>query len=57
MIFHVFHTPAIADHAKTSSACARRPSATCATAACRRRSIAQRGGRTRAGAQARLAAR
>ena len=37
MIFHVFHTPAIADHAKTSSACARRPSATCATAACRRR--------------------
>ena len=56
MIFHVFHTPAIADHAK--SVFGLRP----ATFRHLRDSglspavIAQRGGRTRAGAQARLAA-
>ena len=56
MIFHVFHTPAIADHARTifglRPATFRhlRDSGLSPTA------IAQRGGRTRAGAQARLAA-
>ena len=56
VIFHVFHTPAIADHAKTLFGL--RP----ATFRHLRDSglspavIAQRGGRTRAGAQARIAA-
>jgi hypothetical protein len=55
VIFHVFHTPAIADHARTifglrpSTFRHLRDSGLSPT------TIAQRGGRTRAGAQARLA--
>jgi hypothetical protein len=56
VVFHVFHTPAIADHARTifglrpSTFRALRDSGLSPAV------IAQRGGRTRAGAQSRLAA-
>ena len=56
VIFHVFHTPAIADHAKTVFGLRPATFRHLRDSGLSPAAIAQRGGRTRAGAQARLAA-
>ena len=56
MIFHVFHTPAIADHARTIFGLRPATFRHLRDSGLSPATIAQRGGRTRAGAQARLAA-
>ena len=56
MIFHVFHTPAIADHAKSVFGLRPATFRHLRDSGLSPAAIAQRGGRTRAGAQARLAA-
>jgi hypothetical protein len=55
VIFHVFHTPAIADHAKTVFGMRPATFRHLRDSGMSPAGIAQRGGRTRAGAQARLA--
>ena len=56
MIFHVFHTPAIADHARSVFGLRPATFRHLRDSGLSPAAIAQRGGRTRAGAQARLAA-
>ena len=56
VIFHVFHTPAIADHAKTLFGLRPATFRHLRDSGLSPATIAQRGGRTRAGAQARIAA-
>lgn len=55
VLFHVFHTPAIADHAKTVFGLRPATFRRLRDSGLSPARIAQRGGRTRAGAQARLA--
>ncbi len=55
VIFHVFHTPAIADHAQTIFGLRPATFRHLRDSGLSPATIAQRGGRTRAGAQARLA--
>ena len=55
MIFHVFHTPAIADHARAIFGLRPATFRHLRDSGLSPATIAQRGGRTRAGAQARLA--
>ena len=55
VIFHVFHTPAIADHARTIFGLRPATFRRLRDSGLSPTTIAQRGGRTRAGAQARLA--
>ena len=55
VIFHVFHTPAIADHAKTLFGLRPATFRHLRDSGLSPATIAQRGGRTRAGAQARIA--
>ena len=56
VIFHVFHTPAIADHARTVFGVSPATFRHLRDGGLSPTRIAQRGGRTRSGAQARLAA-
>jgi hypothetical protein len=56
VLFHVFHTPAIADHAKSVFGLRPATFRHLRDSGLSPAAIAQRGGRTRAGAQARLAA-
>ena len=56
VVFHVFHTPAIADHARTLFGLRPATFRHLRDSGLSPATIAQRGGRTRAGAQARLAA-
>jgi hypothetical protein len=55
VVFHVFHTPAIADHARTIFGLRPATFRHLRDSGLSPRTIAQRGGRTRAGAQARIA--
>jgi hypothetical protein len=56
VVFHVFHTPAIADHARTLFGLHPATFRHLRDSGLSPATIAQRGGRTRAGAQARIAA-
>jgi hypothetical protein len=56
VIFHVFHTPAIAEHAKTIFGLRPATFRHLRASALSPATIARRGARTRAGAQARIAA-
>jgi signal transduction histidine kinase len=55
VIFHVFHTPAIADHARTIFGLRPATFRQLRNSGLSPATIAQRGGRTRAGAQTRIA--